>query len=54
MDIDETHGKAIRKRVLFFGVGGNVMPMKCWSETAHSAIEITPAMRMALADAMGD
>jgi hypothetical protein len=54
LDIDEAHGKAIRKRVLFFVVGGNVMPMDLRGAAATSSIEVTQAMRAALQSAMDD
>jgi hypothetical protein len=54
LDVDEAHGKAIRKRVLFFAVGGNVMPLDLRGRVSNTGIEVTAAMRTALAEAMED
>jgi hypothetical protein len=54
LDIHETHGRAIRKRVLFFKVVRSVMPMELRAAAASSGIEVTAAMRQALANAMDE
>jgi hypothetical protein len=54
MDIDESHGRAIRKRCLFFVIRRSVMPLDLRGSAASSGIEVTAAMRQALASAMED
>jgi hypothetical protein len=55
MDIDEMHGRAIRKRCLFFVVRASVMPMELRnSAAASSGIEVTSAMRAAIESALDD
>jgi hypothetical protein len=55
LDVDESHGRAIRKRCLFFVIRASVMPMDLRnSAAAASGIEVTAAMRAALEAVMED
>jgi hypothetical protein len=54
LDIEEMHSRAIRKRVLFFVLRSSVMPLELRTAAASSGIEVTAAMRAALAAVMED